>query len=243
VQKWLRKKEDRDVPALNTLPQVQKWELRRQASGLVDGPSVTTASIGNALYRLSRAKLFERQKSDHDEDGSVQYRESQSFAVSNQNWENRHDGERHGRRRLLVRLPMGTRQSKCTTTFLKITPARPGLQVYRRGDDWYCTFNIEYECNADISGETHIGVDIGERHTLVETTYSEGESMLVSSGEGSTSGVNISLSAIRFEKRVREVSNHWLEPQPPPSPHHVRRPIREPVIQIEDLEGIRENSS
>ena len=40
AQKWLRKREDRNVPALNTLPQVRKWELRRQASGSVDGPTV-----------------------------------------------------------------------------------------------------------------------------------------------------------------------------------------------------------
>ena len=31
------------------------------------------------------------------------------------------------------------------------------LQVYRRGDDWYCTFNVEYD--ADTSGKTPIGVD------------------------------------------------------------------------------------
>jgi transposase len=55
------------------------------------------------------------------------------------------------------------------------------LQVYRRGDDWYCTFNIEYD--ADTSGETPIGVDIGERHVLAATAYGEGESMLVSGGE------------------------------------------------------------
>jgi len=42
AQKWLRTQDDRDVPALNTLPQVRKWELRRQASGPVDGPTVAS---------------------------------------------------------------------------------------------------------------------------------------------------------------------------------------------------------
>ena len=42
AQKWLRTQEDRNVPALNTLPQVRKWELRRQASGPVDGPTVAS---------------------------------------------------------------------------------------------------------------------------------------------------------------------------------------------------------
>ena len=46
AQKWLRTQENRDVPALNTLPQVRKWELRRQASGPVDGPPVTHHTAG-----------------------------------------------------------------------------------------------------------------------------------------------------------------------------------------------------
>jgi IS605 OrfB family transposase len=44
AEKWLRKQTNRNVPALNTLPQVRKWELqlRRQASGPVDGPTVAS---------------------------------------------------------------------------------------------------------------------------------------------------------------------------------------------------------
>ena len=45
AQKWLRTQDDRDVPALNTLPQVRKWELRRQASGPVDGPTVASDTV------------------------------------------------------------------------------------------------------------------------------------------------------------------------------------------------------
>jgi putative transposase len=45
AQKWLRKQEDWNVPALNTLPQVRKWELRRQASGPVDGPAVAFDTV------------------------------------------------------------------------------------------------------------------------------------------------------------------------------------------------------
>lgn len=48
------------------------------------------------------------------------------------------------------------------------------LRVYRRGDDRYCAFNIEY--GADASGETPIGVDTGERHVLAATVYREDES-------------------------------------------------------------------
>jgi transposase len=46
------------------------------------------------------------------------------------------------------------------------------LRVYRRGDDWYCTFNIEYE--TEPTEKTPIGVDIGERHVLAVTAYGEG---------------------------------------------------------------------
>jgi transposase len=55
------------------------------------------------------------------------------------------------------------------------------IQVYRCGEDWYCSFNIEYD--ADTSGEMPISVDIGEQHIPAVTAYSEGESMLVSAGE------------------------------------------------------------
>ena len=45
AQKRLRTQDNRNVPALNTLPQVQKWKLRRQASGPVDGPTVTSDTV------------------------------------------------------------------------------------------------------------------------------------------------------------------------------------------------------
>jgi transposase len=126
------------------------------------------------------------------------------------------------------------------------------LQLYRRGDDWYCTFNIEYD--ADTSGETPIGVDIGERHILAATAYEEDEPMLVSGDEAkyvrrTYRSLRDSLSgagALRARNRVgdreqRRITdlNHKLS----------RRLItfaeqfENPVIRMEDLEGIRENSS
>jgi hypothetical protein len=79
------------------------------------------------------------------------------------------------------------------------------LQVYRRGDDWYYMFNIEYECNTGTLGETHIDVDIGERHILAMTTYSEGESMLVSDDEGMCIRRKYYSLCDSFKKRVRLV--------------------------------------
>jgi hypothetical protein len=61
---------------------------------------------------------------------------------------------------------------------------------------------------------------------------------------GNTFGVNISLSAIRFEEWVRERKQCRITDLNHNLLHRlITFAIREPVIQIEDLEGIRENSS
>jgi hypothetical protein len=54
------------------------------------------------------------------------------------------------------------------------------LQVYRRGEDWYCTFTAESD--AEPGDQTAIGVDIGHNHLLAADVES-GESMLVSGRE------------------------------------------------------------
>jgi len=126
------------------------------------------------------------------------------------------------------------------------------LQVYRRGDDWYCTFNIEYD--TDTSGETPIGVDIGERHILAATAYDEDESMLVSGGEAKYvrrkyRSLRDSLSeagALRARNRVGDKEQRRINDLN----HKLSRRLitfaeqfENPVIRMEDLEGIRENSS
>ncbi len=49
--------------------------------------SVTTASIDNDLYLAIQSQAIREAKSDHSKGGEVRYRESQPFAVNNQNWE------------------------------------------------------------------------------------------------------------------------------------------------------------
>jgi putative transposase len=49
--------------------------------------SVTTASIDNALYSAIQNQAIQETKSNHNEDEGGRYRESQSFAVNNRNWE------------------------------------------------------------------------------------------------------------------------------------------------------------
>jgi len=51
------------------------------------GKSVTTASTDNALYSAIQNQAIREAKSNHNKDGEVCYRESQPFAVNNQNWE------------------------------------------------------------------------------------------------------------------------------------------------------------
>ena len=51
------------------------------------GKAVTTASIDNDLYSAIQNQAIREAKSDHNKDGEVRYRDSQPFAVNNQNWE------------------------------------------------------------------------------------------------------------------------------------------------------------
>ncbi len=150
--------------------------------------SVTTASIDNDLYSAIQNQAIREAKSDHNKDGEVRYRESQPFAVNNQNWEI--DTTENGT--VVVGFPCVSHWwytpievyddiADPVDRLVEGDADKTRLQVYRRGDDWYCTFNIEYD--ADTSGETPIGVDIGERHILAVTAYGEDESMLVSGGE------------------------------------------------------------
>jgi transposase len=174
------------------------------------GKSVTTASIDNNLYSAIQNQAIREAKSDHNKDGEVRYRESQPFAVNNQNWEL--DTTENGT--VVVGFPC---VSQWWYTPIEVSDDiadpvdrlfegdadKTRLQVSRRGDDWDCPFNIEYD--ADTSGrDAHrIGVDIGERHILTVTAYGEGESMLVSGGEAKSvrrkyRSLRDSLSEARF---------------------------------------------
>jgi len=133
--------------------------------------SVTTASIDNDLYSAIQNQAIREAKSDHSKDGAVRYQESQPFAINNQNWEL--DTTESGT--VVVGFPCVSQWwytpievyddiDDHVDRLVEGNAKKTRLQVYRRGDDWYCTFNIEYD--TDTSGETPIGVDIGERHIL-----------------------------------------------------------------------------
>ena len=223
------------------------------------GKSVTTASIDNDLYSAIQNQAIREAKSDHSEDGDVRYRESQPFAVNNQNWEI--DTIESGT--VVVGFPCISQWwytpievyddiSDDVQRLVDGDADKSRLQVYRRGDNWYCTFNIEYD--ADTSGETPIGVDIGERNILAATAYGEAESMLVSGGEAKYvrrkyRSLRESLQqagALRARNRVGDKEQRRIKDL-----NHklscrlitFAEQFENPVIRIEDLENIRENSS
>jgi IS605 OrfB family transposase len=223
------------------------------------GKSVTTASIDNDLYSAIQNQAIREAKADHNKDGEVRYRESQPFAVNNQNWEL--DTTDNGT--IVVGFPCVSQWwytpievyddiADPVDRLVEGDAGKTRLQVYRRGDDWYCTFNIKYE--TEPSGETPIGVDIGERHILAATAYGEGESMLVSGGEAKYvrrkyRSLRDSLSeagALRARNRVGDKEQRRIKDLN----HKLSRRLitfaeqfENPVIRMEDLEDIRENSS
>jgi IS605 OrfB family transposase len=126
------------------------------------------------------------------------------------------------------------------------------LRVFRRSDDWYCTFNITYDTGT--SGETPIGADIGERHILAVTASGEGESVLVSGGEAKyvrhkyhsrrdslqEAGTLRARNHVgdKEQRRIQDL-NHKLSDRL----ITFAEQFEIPVIRMEDLEHIRENST
>ena len=125
------------------------------------------------------------------------------------------------------------------------------LQVYRRGDEWFCAFNVEYDTDPD--GETAIGVDVGHNNLLAAHADAADESMLMSGREAKyvrrrfrslreslqQAGALRALNRAddKESRRIRDL-NHtasrrlidWVEQ------------FETPVLRIENLEGIRDGS-
>ena len=127
----------------------------------------------------------------------------------------------------------------------------PRLQVYRQGDDWFCSFTVEYDAEAD--GETPIGVDIGERHILAVHEPNSDESMLISGKEAryvrrKFRSLRDSLAearALRARNRVGDKEHRRIRDLN----HSLSKRLVEfaaqfdnPLIRLEDLEGIRDRT-
>ncbi|MDH5018813.1 RNA-guided endonuclease InsQ/TnpB family protein [Halobacterium rubrum] len=220
--------------------------------------SVTTASIDNGLYSAIQNQAIREAKADHQEDGAVSYRQSQPFALNNQNWEI--DTTENGS--VIVGFPcisgwwytpieVYDDVDDAVRRVLSGKADKTRLQVYRRGEDWFCTFNVEYDTNPD--GETAIGVDVGHNNLLAAHAEDTDKSMLVSGREAKyirrhfrslreslqEAGALRALNRAddKESRRIRDL-NHtasrrlidWIEQ------------FENPVLRLEDLEGIRAGS-
>ena len=114
------------------------------------GKSVTAASVDNDLYSAIQSRAIREAKSDHSTDREVRYRESRPFVVNNQNWEL--DTTENGT--VVVGFPCVSQWwytpievcddiADPVDRLVEGDAKKTRLQLYRRGNDWYCTFNVE----------------------------------------------------------------------------------------------------
>jgi IS605 OrfB family transposase len=231
---------------------IHRWE-----NGDFD-KSVTTASIDNDLYSAIQNQAIREAKADHQTDGDVQYRQSQPFSLNNQNWEM--DTTENGS--VVVGFPcisgwwytpveVYDDVSVAVQLLADGEADRSRLQVYRRGKEWYCTFNVEYDTDPD--GETAIGVDVGHNNLLAAHVKATDESMLMSGREAKyvrrrfrslreslqEAGALCVLNRAdnKESRRIRDL-NHKA------SRHLIdwAEQFDNPVLRLEDLDGIRDAS-
>jgi len=221
--------------------------------------SVTTASIDNDLYSAIQNQAIREAKSDYNKDGEVHYCAGQPFAVNNQNW--KIDTTDNGT--IIIAFPCISRWwytpieifdhiASPVDRLLEGNAKKTRLQVYRRGEDWFCTFTVRYD--SEPGGETPIGVDIGERHILAVTAYGESESMLISGREAkyvrrkypSLYDSLQEAGALRARNRIGNKEQRRIKDLNHKFSQRLiafAEQFENPLVRIEDLEGIRENSS
>ncbi len=220
---------------------------------------ITTADIDNPLYSAIQNQAIREAKGDYKDEDTVEYQSSQPFALNNQNWEI-HTTDNDN---VVIGFPcisgwwytpieVYNKIQEPTQKLLDGEAEKTRLQIYRRGSDWYCTFNIEHEAETD--GGTEIGVDIGQNHLLAVTVPSQEDSMLVSGKQAKyirrkyrSLRRKLQLaSSLRERDRVGNKENLRIKDLN----HKLSRQLinyakqyRNPVIKMEDLEDIREGSN
>ena len=221
------------------------------------GLSVTTASIDNPLYSVIQNQAIREAKSDYRKDDVVEYHASQPFAVNNQNWEI--DRTENGS--VIVGFPcisgwwytpidVYDNIADDVAHLIEGGADKSRLQVYRRDDDWYCTFTVEYD--TETGDETAIGVDIGHNHLLAADAES-GESMLMSGREAKYvrrkyRSLRESLQqagALRARNRVGNKEERRIRNLNHKASRRLidwAQQFEDPVLKIEDLEDIRGES-
>ena len=222
------------------------------------GKSITTGSIDSPLYSAIQNQAIREAKADHSRDGALTYTAAQPFATNNQNWEI--DRTENGSVVIgfscidqwwYTPIEVYERISEPVEHLLNSEASKSRLQVYRRGDDWFCSFTVEYAAETD--GETPIGVDVGERHILAVHEPESGESMLVSGKEAryarrkfrslrdslSEAGALCARNRVgdKEHRRIRDL-NHTLSKRLV----EFAAQFDNPLIRLEDLEEIRDRT-
>ncbi|SDJ69799.1 transposase, IS605 OrfB family, central region [Halovenus aranensis] len=240
--------------------------LRECKQWLVDGwndgslsSSITTGDIENPLYSALQNQAIRAAKSDYD-DEPVEYTGEQPIEVNNQNWEI-HTTENGS---IVIGFPCISDWwytpihvyddiEDPIEALLDGDAEKTKLSVWREGDDWKVSFTVSY--SDDTSGEeTPIGVDVGHNYILAATPDdASAESFLVSGKEYKFvrryyRSLRESLQqagALRARNHVgnkeyRRIqdANHTLSKRLV----EYASQFENPVIKLEDLEGIRDGS-
>ncbi len=249
----------------------QEWQrathiLRECKQCLVDGwedgsltSSVTTGDIDNPLYSALQNQAIRNAKSDYDDD-PIEYTGEQPIEVNNQNWE-MHTTDNDS---VVIGFPcisgwwytpihVHDSIEEPVQALLDGDAEKTKLTVWREGDDWHCSFTVEYDEQQD-GEETPIGVDVGHNYILAATPDdASAESFLVSGKEHKfvrryyrslrdslqETGAHRARTRVGNKecRRIQDM-NHTLS----------KRLIKyasqfeNPVIKLEDLENIRDGS-
>jgi len=170
--------------------------LRERKQWLADGwyegtlsSSITTGDIDNPLYSALQNQAIRAAKSDY-EDRPIKYTGEQPIEVNNQNWEI-HTTENES---VVIGFPcisdwwytpihVHDSIQEPIQALLNGEAEKTKLSVWREGDNWYCSFTVEYD--DERSGEeTPIGVDVDHNYILAATPDDASlESFLVSGKE------------------------------------------------------------
>nr|WP_246279845.1 transposase [Natronomonas salina] len=221
------------------------------------GMRVTTASINNDLYSAIQNQAIREAKADYNKDGTVKYHASQPFAINNQNWEI--DRTENGS--VVVGFPCISGWwytpidvyddiADDVARLVDGDADKSRLQVYRRGEDWYCTFTVESD--AELGDGTAIGVDIGHNH-LLAADAERGESLLMSGREAKYvrrkyRSLRESLQeagALRARNRVGNKEQRRIRDLNHTASRRLidwAQQFENPVLKLEDVEGIRAGS-
>lgn len=252
-----RKRRQEWQQAQQTIRECKQWLVDGWEDGTLSS-SITTGNIDNQLYSALQNQAIRSAKSDYD-DEPVEYTGEQPIEVNNQNWKiHKTDNES-----IIIGFPcisdwwytpihVHDDMEQPVQALLDGDADKTKLSIWREGTDWKVKFTVEYD-EQRTGEQTPIGVDVGNNYVLAATPDDvSAESFLVSGKEHKFvrryyRSLRDSLQetgALRARNRVgnkeyRRIQdlNHTLSKRLV----EYAGQFENPVIKLEDLEGIREN--